>query len=131
MDDDWTQIKCGFVSSSSITDEPQAIGQTIGNHLPFDKMGIIIPALCTWQSCSENKVENYFTCVKSVYQLQKSKLMLNPVATLILFTAQVPEISKQAIYGIISEINFIKEMMPGMTVLIKCTKWWHLHIVMF
>lgn len=97
----------------------------------FNKMGIIIPVLCTWQSCSEDKVENYFTCVKSVYQLQKSELMLNPVATLTLFTAQVLEISKQAIYGIISEINFIKEMMPGMTILIKCTKWWHLHIVMF
>lgn len=97
----------------------------------FNKMGIIIPALCTWQSCSEDKVENYFTCVKSVYQLQKSELMLNLVVTLTLLTAQVLEISRQAIYGIITEINFIKEMMLGMNILIKCTKWWHLHIVMF
>ena len=96
----------------------------------FNNMGIIIPALCTWQSCSEDKVENYFTCMKSVYQLQKSELMLNSV-TLTLLTAQVLEISRQATYGIISEINFIKEMMLGMTMLIECTKWWHLHIVMF
>lgn len=76
-------------------------------------------------------MENYFTCVKSVYQLQKSELMLNLVVTLTLLTAQVLEISRRAIYGIITEINFIKEMMLGMNILIKCTKWWHLHIVMF
>ena len=75
-------------------------------------------------------MENYFTCMKSVYQLQKSELMLNSV-TLILLTAQVLEISRQATYGIISEINFMKEMMLGMTMLIKCTNWWHLHTVMF
>lgn len=32
----------------------------------FSKVGTMIPALCTWQSSSEDKMGNYFTCVKSV-----------------------------------------------------------------
>ena len=57
------------MSSSSITDEPQAIGQTIENHSPLDKMGIIIPDKMWW-----NVVIHWNRAVKTI-----KKFVLKPL----------------------------------------------------
>ena len=97
----------------------------------FNKMGIIIPALCTWHSCSEGRTGNYFTCVKSVYEQQMSEPTSNPIMILTLVTVLVLEVSRQSIYGINYEVNFIKEIGLGMAIYMKPTKWWPVCIKMF
>lgn len=96
----------------------------------FNKIGIMIPALCTLQSCSEHKMGNYATYVKPVYELRMSEPMLNP-AILILLSEPCWEVSRQSIYRINSEVNFMKENTLGMTIWTTRTTGWPLYIVVF
>lgn len=56
----------------------------------FNEMAIMIPALCAWQSCSEDNMGNYFTYVTSVYDPQMSE----PMTTPLLLTVPFWEVSR-------------------------------------